>query len=98
MGLGAALIRGVALIRSAALVQEFTVPVRICRDQLAWVGASALEFRWRQCPGAKMQMAVCLNELGRSIYLNSSLKSPSKWIDCVDDGLGCEKVRKETVE
>ena len=58
-----------------------------CRNKLAWLGASALEFSWQQCPGAKMQIAVGLNELDHSIYLNLSLKSPSKWINYIDNGL-----------
>ena len=47
-----------------------------CRNKLPWLGASALEFNWQQCPGGKMQIAVGLNELDHSIYLNLSLKSP----------------------
>ena len=44
-----------------------------------------------------MQMAVDMNKLGHSIYLQLSLKSSSKWINYVDNGLGSDNVRKETV-
>ena len=48
-----------------------------------------------------MQMAVDMNELGHSIYLNLSLKSRSKWLNYVnvDDELGSDKdnVRNETL-
>ena len=46
--------------------------------------ASALEFHWQQSPEAKMQMEVGINELGHSVYLNLSLKSPMIKMDKLD--------------
>ena len=40
-----------------------------------------------------MQINGRRHELRRSIYLNLSLKSPSKWINYGDNGHGNDKVR-----